>query len=82
MEPTTSNNSIKAIKQVRKLFNELKNKYNKEEIKKTREELNKKEVVYNFLKEKEQESRLKDKEKEVLKTIIRYFKNFKKNYMS
>ena len=82
MEPTTSNNSIKAIKQVRKLFNELKNKYNKEEIKKTREELNKKEVVYNFLKEKEQESRLKDKEKEVLKTIIRYFKNFKKNYKS
>ena len=82
MEPTTSNNSIKAIKQVRKLFNELKNKYNKEEIKKTREELNKKEVVYNFFKEKEQESRLKDKEKEVLKTIIRYFKNFKKNYKS
>ena len=82
MEPTTSNNSIKAIKQVRKLFNELKNKYNKEEIKKTREELNKKEVVYNFLKEKEQESRLKDKEKEVLKTIIRYFKNLKKNYKS
>ena len=52
MEHTTSNNSIKAIKEVRKLFNELKNKYNKEEIEKIREELHKKEVIYNFFKGK------------------------------
>ena len=51
MEPTTSNNSIKAITEVRKLFNELKNKYNKEEIEKIRKELHKTEVIYNFLKE-------------------------------
>ena len=52
MEPTTSNNSIKAIKEVRTLFNELKNKYKKEEIEKIREELHKKEVIYNFFKGK------------------------------
>ena len=38
----------------------------------------KKEAVYNFLKEKEQEGSLKDKQKSVLKNIGRYLKKFKK----
>ena len=44
MECRTTNNVINAIKEVRELFNE--------ETKRIRRELYKKEVVYNFLKEK------------------------------
>ena len=54
MEPTTSNNGINAIKEAKKLFNELKSNLSCEETKKIRKELHKKETVYNFLKEKEQ----------------------------
>ena len=48
MESTTIN---KAIKEVRELFNELKSHLSREETKRIREKLYKKEVVYNFLKE-------------------------------
>ena len=47
MEPSTSNNSINAIKEVRKLFNEHKSNFSHEEIKEIKEKLHKKEVVYN-----------------------------------
>ena len=39
MEPTTINNSIDAIKEVRNLFNELKSNLSPEETKKIRKEL-------------------------------------------
>ena len=52
MEPTSQNNNINAIKEVRKLFNDVRNNLSNEETKRIRKELYKKEVVYNFLKEK------------------------------
>ena len=50
MESTTTNNSIK---EVREIFNELRsNNLFREETKQIRKELYKKETVYNSLKEK------------------------------
>ena len=72
MESTTINN---AIKEVRELFNELRSNLSYEEKKSIRKELYKKEVVYNFLKGKEQEGSLTNKEKKVLKNIDKYLKN-------
>ena len=72
MESTTIN---KAIKEVRELFNELRSNLSREEINRIRKELYKKEVVYNFLKEKEQEGSLTNKDKKVLKNIDKYLKN-------
>ena len=68
MESTTIN---KAIKEVRELFNELRSNLSREETKRIRNELYKKEAVYNFLKEKDG---LTDKEKIVLKNIGKYLK--------
>ena len=48
MESTTINN---AIKQIREFFNEPRSNLSREEIKRIREKLYKKEAVYNFLKE-------------------------------
>ena len=53
MESTTINNDINAIKVVRELFNELKSNLSREETKRIRKELYKKEAVYNSLKEKD-----------------------------
>ena len=72
MESTTIYNTIK---EARELFNELRSNLSNEEKKKIRKELYKKEVVYNFLKEKEQEGSLTNKEKKVLKNIDKYLKN-------
>ena len=66
MESTRQNNNIKAIKEVRKLFNDVRNNLFNEETKRIRKELYKKEAVYNFLKEKEQEGSLINKQKNVL----------------
>ena len=52
MEPTSQNNGINAIKEARKLFNELRSNLSREETKAIKEKLHKKETVYNFLKEK------------------------------
>ena len=75
MESPTSNNSINAIKDVKKLFNELRSNLSGEETNRIREKLYKKEAVYNFLKEKEQEVSLTNKKKTVLKNVERYLKN-------
>ena len=75
MESTAINNGINAIKAVRKLFDDVRNNLSHEETKRIRKKLYKKEVVYNFLKEKEQEGSLTNKEKKVLKNIDRYLKN-------
>ena len=52
MEPTSQNNNINAIKEVREFFNEIRSNLSREETKRIREDLYKKEAVYNFLKEK------------------------------
>ena len=79
MEPTRQNNDINAIKDIRKLFNDLRSNLSREEINRIREKLYKQEAVYNFLKEKEQEGSLTNKEKKVLKNIGRYPKNIAKH---
>ena len=68
MASTTIN---KAIKEVREFFNELRSNLSREEIKRIRNELYKKEAIYSFLKEKDG---LTDKEKIVLKNIGKYLK--------
>ena len=79
MEPTSQNNSINAIKEARKLFNEVRNNLSREETNEIREKLYKKESVYNFLKEIEQEGSLTNRQKRVVNNIDRYLKNFKKD---
>ena len=74
MKSTRQNNNIKAIKEVRKLFNDVRNNLSNKETKKIRKELYKKEAVYNFLKVKEQEGSLVNKQKNVLKNVGRYLK--------
>ena len=48
MEPTTTNNVINAIKEVRELFNGLESNLSCEETKKIREELYKKKLFIIF----------------------------------
>ena len=62
-------------KKGRELFNELRSNLSREETKRIRKELYKKEAVYNSLKEKDN---LTNKQKNVLKNIGRHLKNFKK----
>ena len=68
MESATINNQIK---EVRDLFNEIRSNLSREEINRIREKLYRKEVVYNFLKEKDD---LTDNEKIVFKNIGKYLK--------
>ena len=75
MESTTINNNINAIKEVTKLFNEIRSNLSHEEINKIREKLYKNEATYDSLKEKEQKGSLTNEEKKVLKKIDRYLKN-------
>ena len=72
MESTTINNATKELKE---LFNEIRGSLSCKETKRIRKELYKKEVVYNFLKEKEQEGSLTNKQKNVFKNFGRYLKN-------
>ena len=64
-EDYTSNNDINAFNEVRKLFNERRSNLLLKETKRIRKKLYKKETVYNFLKEKEQEGSLTNKQKNV-----------------
>ena len=50
MESSTSNNNINAIKDVRKLFNDLRNNLSSKETEKIRKKLYKKELAVIFLK--------------------------------
>ena len=52
MESSTSNNNINVIKDVRKLFNDLRNNLSSKETKKVRKKLYKKELAVIFLKKK------------------------------
>ena len=72
MEATRQNNDINATKETRKIFNELRNNLSREETKRIRDKLHRKETVCNFLEKKEQEGGLTNKEKKVLKNMDRY----------
>ena len=73
-EDYTSNKDISAFKKARKLFNERRSNLILKETRRIRKELYKKEAVFNFLKEKEQNDSLTNKQKNVLKNIGRYLK--------
>ena len=80
MESTRQNNSINAIKDLRKLFNELRSNLSHEETKGIRKKLRRIEIVYNVLKEKEQKGSLTSRQKNMLwndESILK--KNFKKD---
>ena len=55
MEATSQDNSINAFKEARKLLNERRSNLLRQETNEIRKKLHKKEAVYNFLKEREQE---------------------------
>ena len=71
MDSKTTNNIINKSKEVRELFNKLRNNLSRKETKTIRNKLYEKESIYNFLKEK---NTLTDKEKTVLKNIGKYLK--------
>ena len=73
MKSTNINNPIK---KVRELFNEIRSNICREETKRIREKLYKKETVYNFLKENDS---LTNKQKIVLKNISKYLKKLNNN---
>ena len=60
------NNNINAFQEARTLFNERSSNLSREETKRIRKQLYKKEVVYAFLKDKEQNGNLTDSEKKLL----------------
>ena len=72
LKPTSQNSSINAIKDIRKLFNELRSNLSREETNRIRKKLYKKEYIYNFLKKKEQEGSLTNIQRRVLRNIERY----------
>ena len=87
MEPTTINNGINAIKQVRKLFNDVRNNLSHEETKRIRKKLHRIEAVYSVLKEKEQKGSLTSRQRNMLinderclKTVSIHLKNLKKHF--
>ena len=76
-EGYATNNDINAFQEARKLLNERRSNLLLKETNEIRKKLHKKEAVYNFLKEKEQNGSLTNEEKKVLKKIDKYLKNFK-----
>ena len=75
MESTTINNSINAIKKVRKLFNGVRNNLSHEETKRISKKLHRIEAVYSVLKEKERKGSLTSRQKNMLSNDERYLKN-------
>ena len=79
MKSPTSNNYINAVKDTRKFLNDLRSNLSREETKRIRKKLYKKEAASYFFKEKEQEGSLTNRQKNVLKNIDRYLKNISKH---
>ena len=75
MESTTINNGINAIKEVRKLFNDVRNNLSDEETKRIRKKLHKIEAVYNAIKDNENKGSLTSRQKNMLSNDERYLKN-------
>ena len=67
------------ITDARKNFNVIRSSLPRKEINGIRRKLSKKEAVCNFLKAREQEGSLTNKQKKALKNIERHLKNFKKD---
>ena len=67
------------IGETKKLFNNLRNNFSREEIKKHRDKFHEMEQFYNYLKEIEQKDGLTTKERRVLKNIEKYFKKLKED---
>ena len=74
MESTKQNN-INAIKEVRKLFNGVRNNLSHEETKRIRKKLRRREAVYNILEDKENNGSLTSRQKNMLRNDERYLKN-------
>ena len=79
MEPTSQNNNINAIKEARKLFNEVRSNLSPEETKRIRNKLRRIEAVYNILKEKEQKGSLTNIQENMLRNDERYLRNISKH---
>ena len=75
MESTTINNSINAIKEVRKFFNDVRNNLSHEQTKRIRKKLHRIEAVWGVLKEKERKGSLTSRQKNMLSNDERYLKN-------
>ena len=82
MEATSLNKSINAINDVRTLLNKLRSNLSHEETKKKfkkklriRKKLRRTDAVYNILKEKEQNSCLTSRQKNMLRNVEKYLKN-------
>ena len=87
METTAINNNINAIKEVRKLFNELRSNLSREEINKIRKTLRRIQAFFSVLKEKKQKGSLTSRQKNMLwndemylKNISKHLKNLKKHF--
>ena len=72
-KPTSQNNSINAINNVRTLLNERRSNLSREETK--RKKLCRIEAVYNILKKKEQKNSLTSRQTNMLRNDERYLKN-------
>ena len=71
MESTRQNNNINAIKEVWKLFNDVRNNLSHEETKRIRKKLRRIEAVYSVLKDKENKGSLTSRQK---KYVIQWWK--------
>ena len=70
MEPTSQNNNINAIKEARKLLNEVRTNLSREETKRNRKKLPRIEAVCNILNEKEQKGSLRSIQENMLRKGI------------
>ena len=83
MEHPTSNKNMNAIKEDRRPFYELRSNLSRNETKRIRTKLYKKEAASMFFKDKEQDGTLTNRQKNVIKNIAWYIKNISmhlKNY--
>ena len=78
VNPTAAEN-ITAIKEARKLFDDVRGNLSSNEKKVIRKKLYKKKAASHFFKERENDGTLTDKQRNVLKNIARYTKNISKH---
>ena len=74
VNPTATKN-MTAIKEVRRLFDDVRSNLSNNEKKLIRKKLYKKEAASHFFKEREDDGTLTDRQRNVLKNIARYSKN-------
>ena len=81
VNPTAAEN-ITAIKEARKLFDDVRGNLSNNEKKVIRRKLYKKKAASHFFNEKENDGTLTDRQRNVLKNIARYTKNISKHRKS